>query len=66
MDNFITNEIFDEHTTKYDNLVLSGGGVKGIVHLGSLYALVSENIIDTKKLKNIAAGKRIANVLGKR
>lgn len=39
---------------KYVNLVLSGGGTKGIAHLGAIQKLVEEGLLDLSKLKGVA------------
>ena len=47
---------------KYINLVLSGGSVKGISHLGAIKKLIDEKLIDLTKLKAIA-GSSIGSLL---
>lgn len=39
---------------KYNNLVLSGGSVKAIAHIGAIKKLIDEKLIDLKKLKAVA------------
>lgn len=57
INNKIDNEInvlLDKKIKKMiDTIILSGGHIKGIAHLGALYCLSEYNIIDISKLKNI-------------
>ena len=48
-----TNLLEDKISTepKYKNLVLSGGSIKGISHIGSIKKLVDAKLLDLKKLK---------------
>lgn len=39
---------------KYKNLVLSGGSVRGIAHIGAIRKLVDEKLVDLEKLDSIA------------
>jgi predicted acylesterase/phospholipase RssA len=63
MYNFIDIDTINKFSTKYDNLVLSGGGVKGICHLGAIDQLVKKGLIDLKKLKNLA-GTSVGSLIG--
>lgn len=45
----------EDFEPKYKNLVLSGGSVKGICHVGALQRLIDEKLINPKKLKALAA-----------
>lgn len=50
----------------YENLVLSGGGVRGISHVGAIKKLINEGLLDLKKLKAIAgtsAGSLLATLI---
>lgn len=47
----------------YENLVLSGGGIKGICHLGAIQQLVQLGMIDLKKIVAIA-GSSIGAIIG--
>lgn len=40
---------------KYTNLVLSGGSIKGISHVGALSKLIENGLVDLKKINKIAA-----------
>ena len=53
----------EEKTCKYCNLVLSGGSVKGIAHVGALNVLVEKGLIDLKKLESVA-GTSAGSMLG--
>lgn len=48
------NEITTENEPRYKNLVLSGGGIKGIAFIGALKQMVDKNLINPQKLKAIA------------
>lgn len=39
---------------KYKNLVLSGGSIKGVSHIGAIAKLIDEKLLDLKKLESIA------------
>jgi predicted patatin/cPLA2 family phospholipase len=47
----------------YEHLILSGGGVKGLIHIGVIKYLVSRNIINLEKLKSIS-GTSIGSFIG--
>ena len=51
----ININIQPEPDPQYKNLVLSGGSVKGIAHIGALKKLVDEKLIVLNKLKAVAA-----------
>ena len=38
---------------KYHHLVLSGGGIKGVAHVGAIKKLVDDGLIDLKQLKTV-------------
>lgn len=42
-----SDTVVQEQIKKYKNLVMSGGGIKGIAHIGALYALQQLNYLDT-------------------
>lgn len=50
-------------STLRTNLVLSGGSVRGISHLGALMRLIEEGVIDLKKIKAIA-GSSVGSLVG--
>ncbi|BCS83095.1 patatin-like phospholipase [Cotonvirus japonicus] len=39
---------------QYTNLVLSGGSIRGISHIGAIQKMIDENLIDLSKIKAIA------------
>jgi len=39
---------------KYTNLVLSGGGTKGIAHIGAIQKLIDNGLLDLSKLQGVA------------
>ena len=45
----------DYHTNTYTNLVLSGGGLKALAHVGALKKLTDAHIIDLANIKAVAA-----------
>ena len=47
---------------KYRNLVLSGGSIKGISHLGAIKRLIEKNLIDLKKLDAVA-GTSVGSII---
>lgn len=49
-------------TPKYHNIVLSGGSVRGISHIGALSKLVEAKLVDFSKLKAIA-GSSVGSVI---
>lgn len=51
---FSLENIFPNTNTIYKNLVLSSGSIQGISHAGAIKKLVSENILDLRKLKSVA------------
>lgn len=48
---------------RYKNLVLSGGGAKGISHIGAIKKLIDEKLLDLSKLKSVA-GTSVGSILG--
>lgn len=63
MYNFFTiNEVNKKHSY-FKNLVLSGGGTKGIIHLGVLSELIEQKIIIINRLKNII-GSSVGAIIG--
>ena len=50
-ENTLNSEISEP---KYKNLVLSGGSIRGLSHVGALQRLIKEKLIDLKKLKAVA------------
>lgn len=63
MDNFMTIEAMEQYTTAFDNIVLSGGGIKGLIHLGVINGLIKAGLIKTNKLKGIA-GSSVGALIG--
>ena len=64
----ILNEIkkFDNNEPKYKNIVFSGGGVKGIAHIGIVFTLQKSGLLDVSKLDKIvgtSAGSMFAALL---
>ena len=52
--NDVNNDV--NHTKpRYENLVLSGGSIRGISHIGALKELVDKGLIDLRNLKALAA-----------
>ncbi|AUL78196.3 putative patatin-like phospholipase [Tupanvirus deep ocean] len=52
--NTIDSSINNKIDPKYKNLVLSGGSIKGISHIGAVKRLIEEKLIDLNKLKAVA------------
>lgn len=52
-----------KNNPKYKNLVLSGGSVRGIAHLGAIKKLVDENLIDLNNIESIA-GSSVGALIG--
>ncbi|AQN68265.1 patatin-like phospholipase [Saudi moumouvirus] len=49
--------------SKYKNLVLSGGSVRGISHIGAIKVLIDKKILDLKKLEAVA-GTSAGSIIG--
>lgn len=47
-------EKIQDSEPKYRNLVISGGSVKGISHIGAVKHLIDEKLLDFSKLKSVA------------
>lgn len=67
-DEQLSNSICDEQLSEiteplYKNLVLSGGSIKGISHIGAIKKLIDEKLIDLKKIKSIA-GASAGSIFG--
>ncbi|AVL94756.1 phospholipase [Moumouvirus australiensis] len=48
---------------KYKNLVLSGGSVRGISHIGAIKVLIDKKLLDLKKLEAVA-GTSAGSIIG--
>lgn len=57
VDSSVPDAVRTENTVpeiKYTNLVLSGGGTKGIAHIGAIQTLIDKKLLDLSKLKGVA------------